>query len=517
MLAAFVPDFGREQSEAERGELIKAVVQALTILHGRAAGTVQAWQGAHRHELERRRNQEKYRGLLRTVVRAWREEADGRKAKTLRSVALRPGVERGAHPARMDTDTLSTVCSLLRVSGRGAGEELQQDLHKELLQREQKCESGSGVLPVARSAVPAGTQARLLLTYIRLVEGGRMQRDRRERVQRDAKGAPGAAQKDHMRRVERARAQSAAEGLLLPAEHGSRPVSAQGMRRRGQAIAQAERESAQGSGAAGEEGESSMGAARTAACAPAVAGAAAADAIDGDVQDGHHGFPNDATQGACSGQGGNGSVSSRARAGQGARHLQRAARQGGIAAQGDGEAAAVVDTRAVHGRKEQMAMDGSAPAAWQVDCEHRDGDEGEVDAQDVEESEEHQVVQQRDDEHDEDAAAMRAGRAGPSRRASGRTSGRGSSKKEENTMKAVEPSLEPLVTKSNRTKSIRLAEAESATTRRKTRATAAMESTDDWASLGGRGGRGRARGRGRGRGGRAGRGASTGRSAGRDG
>ena len=92
-------------------------------------------------------------------------------------------------------------------------------------------------------------------------------------------------------------------------------------------------------------------------------------------------------------------------------------------------------------------MDGSAPAAGQVDLEHRDGDEGEVDAQDVEESEEHQVVQQRDDEHDEDAAAMRAGRAGPSRRASGRTSGRGSSKKEENTMKAVEPSLEPLVTK----------------------------------------------------------------------
>ena len=91
-------------------------------------------------------------GLLRTVVRAWREEADGRKAKTLRSVALRPGVERGAHPARMDTDTLSTMCSSQRVSGRGAGEELQQDLRKELLRRERKCESGSGVLPVARSA-----------------------------------------------------------------------------------------------------------------------------------------------------------------------------------------------------------------------------------------------------------------------------------------------------------------------------------------------------------------------------
>ena len=69
----------------------------------------------------------------------------------------------------------------------------------------------------------------------------------------------------HKRRVERARAQSAAEGLLLPAEHGSRPVSAQGLRRRGRAIAQADRESAQGGGAAGEEGESSVGAAREAA------------------------------------------------------------------------------------------------------------------------------------------------------------------------------------------------------------------------------------------------------------
>ena len=88
--------------------------------------------------------------------------------------------------SRPDTDALSTICSSQRVSGRGAGEELQRDLREELLRRERKCESGSGVLPVARSAVPAGTRARLLLTYIRLVEGGRLQRDRRGRVQRDA-------------------------------------------------------------------------------------------------------------------------------------------------------------------------------------------------------------------------------------------------------------------------------------------------------------------------------------------
>jgi hypothetical protein len=42
-------------------------------------------------------------------------------------------------------------------------------LHDEMMARELKCEGGSGVLPVARSAVPAGTQAsaaaNLLLTY----------------------------------------------------------------------------------------------------------------------------------------------------------------------------------------------------------------------------------------------------------------------------------------------------------------------------------------------------------------
>ena len=93
------------------------------------------------------------------------------------------------HGHLVDDVLLVTLLSQ-RVSGPGAGEELQQDLRKELLRRERKCESGSGVL-LARSAVPAGTRARLLLTYIRLVEGGRLQRDRRERVQRDAGSSRG--------------------------------------------------------------------------------------------------------------------------------------------------------------------------------------------------------------------------------------------------------------------------------------------------------------------------------------
>ena len=64
----------------------------------------------------------------------------------------------------MDTDALSTICSSQRVSGRGAGEELQRDLREELLRRERKCESGSGVLPVARSAtLNPGRRARLTM------------------------------------------------------------------------------------------------------------------------------------------------------------------------------------------------------------------------------------------------------------------------------------------------------------------------------------------------------------------
>ena len=70
VLAAFVPDLAREGSTpVERKEIIWDVVLALQTVHGRAESAVQAWQATHRHELERRREQERYRGLLRTVMR----------------------------------------------------------------------------------------------------------------------------------------------------------------------------------------------------------------------------------------------------------------------------------------------------------------------------------------------------------------------------------------------------------------------------------------------------------------
>ena len=53
VLAACVPDFAREESTpAERRELIQDVVAALQTVHGRAVSAVQAWQAAHRHEIQ---------------------------------------------------------------------------------------------------------------------------------------------------------------------------------------------------------------------------------------------------------------------------------------------------------------------------------------------------------------------------------------------------------------------------------------------------------------------------------
>ena len=111
VLAAFLPDFARTESTADqRREMIHEVVEALLVVHGRAASLVQSWRQTHKNELERRQQQEKYRGLMRTIVRAWREEADGRKARSLR-IAVPKGtmVEEGRHTGRIGSgDCLST-------------------------------------------------------------------------------------------------------------------------------------------------------------------------------------------------------------------------------------------------------------------------------------------------------------------------------------------------------------------------------------------------------------------------
>ena len=117
------------------------------MVHGRAASLVQSWRQTHKYELDRRQQQEKYRGLMRTVVRAWREEADGRKARSLR-IAVPKGtiVEEGRHTGRLGSgDCLSTE----HVPWRPAPERLRAvlqdtdsaDLQKELLAERRRHES----------------------------------------------------------------------------------------------------------------------------------------------------------------------------------------------------------------------------------------------------------------------------------------------------------------------------------------------------------------------------------------
>ena len=53
----------------------------------------------------------------------------------------------------------------------------------DLQDKEMRCEGGSGRLPSARSALPSWSFARLFLTHVRLVEGGRLDARRRASAQ----------------------------------------------------------------------------------------------------------------------------------------------------------------------------------------------------------------------------------------------------------------------------------------------------------------------------------------------
>ena len=140
---------------------------------------------------------------MRTVMRAWQEEADGRKARSLR-IAVPKGtmVEEGRHTGRLGSgDCLSTE----HVPWRPAPERLRAvlqdteraDLPKELQAERRRHEPRGEIcgarLPADRSAVPAGSLARLLLTYARLVEGGRLRKRRRESARRRTEQKDGRA------------------------------------------------------------------------------------------------------------------------------------------------------------------------------------------------------------------------------------------------------------------------------------------------------------------------------------
>ena len=142
IFSAMVPDFAREGSHDERAVLVAAVIRTLQPVHTIAAGIIAAWKKAHDGEVRRRQDQERARGTMRTIMRAWREETDGRKAMSLRG-AKDWNIERHA-PCRMPTDCLPTLKRSSFKRKPDTEEKTSDKLWEETVVKEQKCEGGGG-------------------------------------------------------------------------------------------------------------------------------------------------------------------------------------------------------------------------------------------------------------------------------------------------------------------------------------------------------------------------------------
>ena len=117
--------------------------------------------------------------MLRVITRAWREQADGRAARTLRYGAHGAGYD--VLSADVDAESMARL-ELLTFSMARADDEAGA-----------RREARLGAW--ARSAVPAGTRGRAVLLHLRLVEAGRYLAARRKRMPhreatRDTRVAP---------------------------------------------------------------------------------------------------------------------------------------------------------------------------------------------------------------------------------------------------------------------------------------------------------------------------------------
>ena len=177
-------------SESKRALLAGAAVSSVACVQKSVLNLVTEWEGEHAHELWRRGEQERYRGLVRLIVRAWREVADGRRAgggsglpvaeAEIRSVAWAAAV-----PERAVVDGLAVPFEIAEqvavpVGGEGGvavqarpvqvATPLETRYVATCTQRTVSEEARLAVTAV--SAVRPGTQARALLLYARLVHGG---------------------------------------------------------------------------------------------------------------------------------------------------------------------------------------------------------------------------------------------------------------------------------------------------------------------------------------------------------
>ena len=77
-----MPDFGRQAERKERKQMVATVIEAVQQAQGAALEAIDRWQSAQRGALERRRESGRLREVMRTILLAWREEADSRQASS---------------------------------------------------------------------------------------------------------------------------------------------------------------------------------------------------------------------------------------------------------------------------------------------------------------------------------------------------------------------------------------------------------------------------------------------------
>ena len=104
---------GDGMREAERAALAAEATADVRELQAASYNLVRGWECEHEYEMWRRREQERYRGTMLVIVRAWREHVDGRRAGGGREWPVRETVrvEMGWEPSPLHAHAFP-VCAI---------------------------------------------------------------------------------------------------------------------------------------------------------------------------------------------------------------------------------------------------------------------------------------------------------------------------------------------------------------------------------------------------------------------
>ena len=213
VLAGCVPDFCRNMQEQARREVVAAVVAGIKEAQKALLDLTDGWKRQHAAAVQRRADTTKARELLRTIVLAWRETTDERGARSLAKGGQ--GRQGGTGCLRLATEsrplpeahTTTLTSHEVRHKSQLTGEwRVGKDPYNERATFATQ-EERTGLRNrrgKKESAVPAGSRARIFLTWMRLTGGPAFLRERRDK--RNWEGRP--PRKDRVGELEDARRQA---------------------------------------------------------------------------------------------------------------------------------------------------------------------------------------------------------------------------------------------------------------------------------------------------------------------